>query len=547
MEAGFGRHPDAEIYLSQPGLGTVLGARVLAEFGDDPTRYADARARKNYSGMAPITRASGTKRVVLARYARNRRLADALYQQAFAALTASPGARAYYDRHRARGATHHQALRALANRLVGILHGCLRHHSRYDETTAWATPSRPTPSPLDGLRPWDVYKRATVTGLAAEARVHGPARRASTPRPATPARRYLGDMSRVEKTDPRLVAYADVDETNSVIGVALALAVPEPRWPTCCAASRTTSSTSAPISAPRRPPDLEFPPLRITPGLHGAARGGLRRVQRAAAQADQLHPPWGAPRRRAPPPGPGGGPARRAERLGARGRLNADRTNVETARYLNRLSDLLFILARTACNLVATSCGSPARTLPRSRRPLIRLRPAGRDSTQERKPVTVELSIASSRDPSAVLTSAPRRRRAERRLPGRARAGTHLQLGPASRSCGRTESDSPRYQSSMSPPYQATPTDQRGDPTGRSHMVTAPSPESRNRRRSRKAPRRRRRAPRAGPAEPWSRALRDAGGRVSGWLRRSRRPRGAATGRGGRRRGPPARRSPPRG
>jgi hypothetical protein len=87
--------------------------------------------------MAPITRASGTKRVVLARYARNRRLADALYQQAFSALSTSPGARAYYDRQRARGATHHQALRALANRLVGILHGCLRHHQPYDETTAW--------------------------------------------------------------------------------------------------------------------------------------------------------------------------------------------------------------------------------------------------------------------------------------------------------------------------------------------------------------------------------------------------------------------------
>nr|WP_238362545.1 IS110 family transposase [Actinopolymorpha pittospori] len=137
VEAGFGRHPDAEIYLSQPGLGMTLGARVLAEFGDDPDRYTDARARKNYSGMAPVTKASGKKRVVLARHARNRRLADALYQQAFAALGASPGARAYYDTHRARGATHHQALRTLANRLVGILHGCLRHHTPYNETTAW--------------------------------------------------------------------------------------------------------------------------------------------------------------------------------------------------------------------------------------------------------------------------------------------------------------------------------------------------------------------------------------------------------------------------
>src|SRR3954471_11696921 len=137
---GFGRHPDAEIVTSQPGLGPILGARVLAEFGDDPTRYAHAKARKNYAGTSPITRASGTRRVVLARYARNRRLADALYMQAFTALTASPGARAYYNRQRARGATHHQALRALANRLVGILHGCLRHHTRYDESTAWHSP-----------------------------------------------------------------------------------------------------------------------------------------------------------------------------------------------------------------------------------------------------------------------------------------------------------------------------------------------------------------------------------------------------------------------
>jgi transposase len=133
----FGRHPDAEIYLSQPGLGVVLGARVLAEFGDDPNRYTDAKARKNYSGQSPVTRASGIKKVVLARYARNRRLADALHRQAFCALTASPGARAYYDLLRERGKGHNAALRQLANRLVGILHGCLKTRTPYDEHTAW--------------------------------------------------------------------------------------------------------------------------------------------------------------------------------------------------------------------------------------------------------------------------------------------------------------------------------------------------------------------------------------------------------------------------
>ena len=138
LAAHFETHPDADIYLSQPGLGVVLGARVLGEFGDDPNRYTDAKSRKNYAGTSPLTVASGKKRAVLARHVRNRRLYDAIDQWAFAALLTSPGARALYDQHRAAGDTHHQALRALGNRLVGILHGCLRHHQPYDEHTAWA-------------------------------------------------------------------------------------------------------------------------------------------------------------------------------------------------------------------------------------------------------------------------------------------------------------------------------------------------------------------------------------------------------------------------
>ena len=122
VEADFGRHPDAEIYLSQPGLGPVLGARVLGEFGDDPDRYASGKARKNYAGTSPITRASGKRKIVAARFIRNNRLTDALMAQAFNALGASPGARALYDAERARGTEHNPALRKLASRLVGILH-----------------------------------------------------------------------------------------------------------------------------------------------------------------------------------------------------------------------------------------------------------------------------------------------------------------------------------------------------------------------------------------------------------------------------------------
>ena len=134
----FETHPDVDIYLSLPGLGVVLGARVLGEFGDDPNRYTTAKCRKNYAGTSPLTVASGKKRAVLARHVRNRRLYDALDQWAFCALSNSPGARDFYDQHRAADDTHHQALRALGNRLVGILHGCLRHHTLYDEHKAWA-------------------------------------------------------------------------------------------------------------------------------------------------------------------------------------------------------------------------------------------------------------------------------------------------------------------------------------------------------------------------------------------------------------------------
>lgn len=130
-------HPDAEIILSLPGLGVVLGGRVLGELGDDPTCYANAKARKNYAGNAPITRRSGSWRAINRRVARNRLLADATFLWAKSALSASPGALRYYEQLKARGKTTNEALRALANRLVGILHGCLRRRCPYDEAVAW--------------------------------------------------------------------------------------------------------------------------------------------------------------------------------------------------------------------------------------------------------------------------------------------------------------------------------------------------------------------------------------------------------------------------
>ena len=134
----FRRHPDAAVYLSQPGIGDITGARILGEFGDAPGRYASAKARKNYAGTSPLTIASGKKKTVHARYIRNRHLIDALHTQAFAALTTSPGARAYYDELRAHDVGHDDALRRLAGRLTGILHGCLTAGCEYDEALAWS-------------------------------------------------------------------------------------------------------------------------------------------------------------------------------------------------------------------------------------------------------------------------------------------------------------------------------------------------------------------------------------------------------------------------
>lgn len=144
LEAELGRvfeqHPQAGLLRSTPGLGPVLAARVLAEIGDDPTRFASVANLRSFAGTAPITRASGKARWVQARRIRNKRLADACHWWAFAALTWSPGARAHYDRRRAAGDHHNAALRHLANKLLGKLWWCLQHDQPWDDTRAWATP-----------------------------------------------------------------------------------------------------------------------------------------------------------------------------------------------------------------------------------------------------------------------------------------------------------------------------------------------------------------------------------------------------------------------
>jgi transposase len=137
----FDKHPDAEIITSLPGLGSLTGARVLAEIGDDRSRFADARSLKAYAGSAPVTRASGKSLTVTHRRVKNQRLAAVGYVWAFAALTASPGARAHYDRRKTTGDRHTAAQRNLFNRLLGCLHHCLDTREHYNENAAFPTDS----------------------------------------------------------------------------------------------------------------------------------------------------------------------------------------------------------------------------------------------------------------------------------------------------------------------------------------------------------------------------------------------------------------------
>ena len=138
----FNLHPDAGIITSFPGLGVLTGARVLAEIGDDRSRFQDAKGLKAYAGAAPITRASGKTRSVTHRRVKNNRLNAAGYIWAFSALTASPGARAHYDRRKDAGDRHAAAQRNLFARLLGCLHHCLITGQHYDEATAFPAPAK---------------------------------------------------------------------------------------------------------------------------------------------------------------------------------------------------------------------------------------------------------------------------------------------------------------------------------------------------------------------------------------------------------------------
>jgi len=135
--------PGGEIYLSMPGLGDRLAARIAGEIGDHPEQFKTPNALACYAGKAPVTRRSGKSELVVAsRLACNRWLANAVQQWAFCSLTESRWAREFYDAQRARGKGHHVALRALGNRWLEVLWHCLAKNVRYSEAVHAANRQR---------------------------------------------------------------------------------------------------------------------------------------------------------------------------------------------------------------------------------------------------------------------------------------------------------------------------------------------------------------------------------------------------------------------
>ena len=186
LTTAFAQHPDAEIITSFPGLGTVLGARILAEIGDDRTRFATARGLKAFAGTAPVTRASGMKTIVTRRIVRNKRLGQAAYLWALPMIAHSPRAHAHFTARREHGDSYSAAARNLANHGIGMLHHCLHTREHYDETRAFPA-QRMTPGRAPAARARQETRAPTRTTRARTTTVKQPV--TSIAPPATQARR----------------------------------------------------------------------------------------------------------------------------------------------------------------------------------------------------------------------------------------------------------------------------------------------------------------------------------------------------------------------
>lgn len=156
ITTAFAAHPDAKILVSFPGLGVALSARILAEIGDDHTRFDGPRALKAFAGAAPVTRASGRSSFVHARRAKNDRIAAAGYVWALATIRHDPPWAARYRTRRDAGDRHVTALRKLFNSMLGKLYHCLITGQTYDSHRAFPA------VPHDPSQPGNTVAQATA-------------------------------------------------------------------------------------------------------------------------------------------------------------------------------------------------------------------------------------------------------------------------------------------------------------------------------------------------------------------------------------------------
>lgn len=127
-------HPLTQVLTSMPGVGVRTAARILTEVVGK--NFKDAAHLASYAGIAPVTRRSGSSiRGESPSRRGNKVLKRALFLSAFASINASPASRAYYDRKRAQGKRHNQAIIALARRRTDVLYAMLRDGSFYSEPT----------------------------------------------------------------------------------------------------------------------------------------------------------------------------------------------------------------------------------------------------------------------------------------------------------------------------------------------------------------------------------------------------------------------------
>jgi transposase len=132
LAAALARHPDAELFQSFPGVGTITAATLLAEIGEDRDRFPDAGMLLAEAGLAPVTRRSGNTRRVRFRLAANRTLRDAFTWWAYNSLKTSPWARTRYDQGRSRGQRSYRALRGVGSAWARILWRCWQDATPYD-------------------------------------------------------------------------------------------------------------------------------------------------------------------------------------------------------------------------------------------------------------------------------------------------------------------------------------------------------------------------------------------------------------------------------